>query len=159
MMSKSPSKAPAPEPPQVVIRDPSLIEDLWNAGILELALQLPYRFVMALPVSANGLAHTDRNLVARLQTSVEVIDLDGSQVSAAMDMMSRFAGLSALDCLTIVLAREFPKPILLTHDAQLQLVSKKNFGIEVRTVLWIVELLDQKILPDRVDACLSKLAQ
>lgn len=136
-----------------------MIVDLWNAGILELALQLPYRFVMALPVSANGFLHEHRDLVARLQTSIEVIDLDGSQVSAAMDMMSRFAGLSALDCLSIVLAREFPKPILLTHDVQLQLVSKKNFGIEVRSVLWIVELLDQKIPPDRVAACLSRLAR
>lgn len=136
-----------------------MIVDLWNAGILELALQLPYRFVMALPVSANGFSHEHRDLVARLQTSIEVIDLDGSQVSAAMDMMSRFAGLSALDCLSIVLAREFSKPILLTHDVQLQLVSKKNFGIEVRSVLWIVELLDQKIPPDRVAACLSRLAR
>jgi predicted nucleic acid-binding protein len=137
-MSSARSKASS-EPRRIVINDASCLIDLNKVGLVEVMLQLPYRFVVALPVAHNELLDfTDKDWKRLKGAGLEQIDLDPGQVGRAIAIQSVNARLSAEDCFSLVLAEDIKESILLTGDGRMRNVAVNN-GCEVRGVLWVTD--------------------
>jgi len=128
---------------RIIVNDTSCLIDLRKGGLLTTALLLPYRFVVALPLikaELHDFTTTDwDDLKAR---GLEVIDLDGIQVAHAMEFKSRYSGLSAYDCFSLVLTETMPDAVLLTGDQQLR-KRAVSIGLDVHGILWVCEELDR----------------
>lgn len=97
---------------RVVVNDASCLIDLRKGGLLPVLCNLPYRFVVPLPVRES-----------------EVLDFSNEQWRQLDD-----------DSLCIVTALAH-RGILLTGDALLRRVATDN-GLRVHGVLWIIDELD-----------------
>src|SRR5277367_6377921 len=125
-MSKPPSKAPTrgnPRDPRVVVNDRSCVIDLWKVRLLLDMLRLPYRFAIALPVRRDELLDlTQQEWGALVAQGLDIVDLDSSQVTDAVNLRALHTPLSAADCLSLALARTFSNSILLTGDVHLRII-------------------------------------
>ena len=157
-MSKLPLRVRPRTERRVVINDSSCLIDLWKVRLLQEMLRLPYRFAVTLPVQRSEVLDiTQQEWATLVQRGLEIIDLDGSQVAEAIAVQGRNPRLSAADCFSLVLARGFPKAILLTGDAQLRSISAEVYNLEVHGVLWVTDELSRLNLlpPSKVVRCLE----
>ncbi|MBR0749347.1 type II toxin-antitoxin system VapC family toxin [Bradyrhizobium japonicum] len=155
-MSSARSKASS-EPRRIVINDASCLIDLNKVGLVEVMLQLPYRFVVALPVAHNELLDfTDKDWKRLTGAGLEQIDLDPGQVGQAIAIQSVNAKLSAEDCFSLVLAEDIKESILLTGDGKLRSVAVAK-GCEVRGVLWVTDEIHSRglVTVNRLIQCLT----
>jgi predicted nucleic acid-binding protein len=137
-MSNAPSKG-SKTVRRVVINDASCLIDLHKVGLVEVMLQLPYDFVVALPVAHNEvLDFTDADWKRFFGAGLEQVDLDPGQVGRAIAHRSRHAKLTAEDCFSLVLAEDIKDSILLTGDAELRSVAVGK-GCEVHGVIWVTD--------------------
>jgi predicted nucleic acid-binding protein len=142
---------------RVVINDASCLIDLHKVELVEPMLQLPYSFVVALPVAHNEvLDFTAEDWTRFSQVGLVLVDLDAAQVGRAMGHRSQYAKLSAEDCFSLVLAQDNHESILLTGDAVLRTVAS-GMGCEVHGALWVTdEICRCGVLPDQhVAKCLQ----
>jgi predicted nucleic acid-binding protein len=136
---------------RIIINDTSCLIDLRKAGLLSTALLLPYSFVVALPLVASELLGFDQGDWEDLQArGLEILDLSGPQVAAALEIRRRYPGLSANDCFSLVLAQAGDDRILLTGDAQLRRRAT-DAGVEVHGVLWVADQLAERALMLQAD--------
>jgi predicted nucleic acid-binding protein len=142
---------------RVVINDASCLIDLHKVELVETMLQLPYSFVVALPVAHNEvLDFTPADWTRFSQAGLVLVDLDPGQVGRALDHRSQNAKLSAEDCFSLVLVQDNQESILLTGDAVLRIVATA-MGCEVHGALWVTdEICRCGLLPDQhVANCLQ----
>lgn len=119
-MSSARSKASS-KGRRIVINDASCLIDLHKVNLVEVMLQLPYDFVVALPVAHNELLDFTKKDWRRLASAGLVqVDLDPGQVGRAIALRSQNAKLTAEDCFSLVLAEDIVDSILLTGDAELR---------------------------------------
>ena len=124
----------------IIINDASCLIDLGKGGLLGVLCNLPYRFVVPLPVRKSEVLDFSNQQWRTLDDAGMIThDLAPGEVAQALALKQRYPGLSANDCFCFVtaLARH---GILLTGDAQLRRVATDN-GLLVHGVLWIVDKL------------------
>src|SRR6266436_5879562 len=143
-MSKLPSKGPAPTKIIVIFNDSSCLE-LNQLGLLTAVFRLPFRFTVPLPVKHDvSLGISEATWLSLETGGLEIVDLDGVEVAAAARLGTNYAGLSAHDCFSLILATKYKNPILLTSDRLLRQVCERHYQAEVRGVLWIVGELSRR---------------
>ena len=126
---------------RVIVNDASCLIDLRKGGLLSALRNLPYRFVVPLPVRESEVLDFSDEEWRRLDDAGMVThDLASSEVAQALVLKARHPALSANDCFCFVTALTHPG-ILLTGDALLRRVATDN-GLHVHGVLWIVDELD-----------------
>ncbi len=124
----------------VIVNDASCLIDLRKGGLLGVVCDLPYRFVIPLPVRASEvLDFSEADWQALDKAGMITHDLTPYEVGQALAVKEVHAGLSANDCFCLVTARAYPG-ILLTGDALLRRVAAAN-GLRVHGVLWVVDEL------------------
>lgn len=125
----------------VIVNDASCLIDLRKGGLLGVLLNLPYRFVVPLPIRENELldfASDDWQLLDG--NGLETYDLPANRVADVIANKARHAGLSANDCICLVTAHCYEESILLTGDRLLRRTAESQ-GVNVHGVLWIVDEL------------------
>ena len=123
---------------RVVVNDASCLIDLRKGGLLGVVCDLPYRFVIPLPVRASEVLDlSEAEWQALDEAGMITHDLTPEEVGQALVVKGRHPGLSANDCFCRVTAQVYPG-ILLTGDALLRRVAAQN-GLRVHGVLWMVD--------------------
>lgn len=127
--------------PAVVVHDASCLIDLRKGRLLRALGQLPFQFVVPLPVRKSELLDFSAEDWKVLDSGgMETHDLTPRQVGEAFAVKRR-GRLSANDCFCLVTARSRRGGILLTGDSRLREIAT-NEGVRVHGVLWIVDQLD-----------------
>ncbi len=125
---------------RVVVNDASCLIDLRKGGLLEVLCNLPYRFVVPLPVRESEILDFSYGQWRQLDDAGMIThDLAPDEVAQALALKQRHPALSANDSLCIVTALT-QCGILLTGDALLRRVATDS-GLRVHGVLWIVDEL------------------
>jgi hypothetical protein len=139
-MSNAPSRG-RNDPRRVVINDASCLIDLRKVALVEATLQLPYSFVVTLPVATNELLDFSRADWNRLEAAgLMIIDLDAEHVTRAFELKAAYPALSAEDCFSLSLAETTENCILLTGDAGLRKAAMER-DIEAHGALWVIDEL------------------
>jgi predicted nucleic acid-binding protein len=140
---------------QVIVSDTSCLIDLRKGGLLTTALELPFQFMVPLPLIAAELHDfTESDWVDLRERGLQVIDLDAAQVQRAIALKVQFPGLSAYDCFSLELTRSTPRATLLTGDQQLRRRASA-LGVEVHGILWLCDHIERTsglALEDLADA-------
>ena len=125
----------------IVVNDASCLIDLRKGGLLPVVCNLPYRFVVPLPVRESELLDfSDRDWGLLDNAGMITYDLTPEEVSQALEVGMHHPALSANDSLCLVTALVH-SGILLTGDRQLRNAAL-GYGLDVHGVLWIVDELD-----------------
>ena len=125
----------------VIVNDASCLIDLRKGGLLVVVCDLPYRFVIPLPVRTSEVFDlSEAEWQALDEAGMITHDLTPKEVGQALVMKERHPGLSANDCFCLVTATVY-HGILLTGDALLRKVAKGS-GLQVHGVLWVVDELE-----------------
>lgn len=156
-MSSAPSRG-RNDPRRVVINDASCLIDLRKVTLIEAMLQLPYSFVVTLPVAESELLDFTRGDWSRLEAAgLLTIDLDAERVTRAFELRAAHPALSAEDCFSLSLAEATEACILLTGDASLRRAAEEK-DIETHGALWVIEELHRlQVTPAKtlIDCLLS----
>ena len=126
---------------RVVVNDASCLIDLRKGGLLAVLRNLPYRFVVPLPVRESEVLDFSNEQWRQLDDAGMIThDLTPDEVAQALALKQRHPALSANDsfCFVTALAHH---GILLTGDALLRRVATYS-GLRVHGVLWMVDQLD-----------------
>ena len=107
----------------VIVNDASGLIDLRKGGLLNPVCDLPYRFIVPLPVRASEVLDVSSREWRDLDDRGWIThDLTPDEVAAALAEKIRYPGLSANDCFCLVIALAH-RGILLTGDALLRRVA------------------------------------
>lgn len=135
---------------RVLVNDASCLIDLRNGGLWAELCNLPYRFVVPLPIRDSEVLDFSNQQWQQLDDGGMIThDLTPNEVAQALALKACHPALSANDCFCFVTAVAHTE-ILLTGDALLRRVSTDH-GLRVHGVLWIVDELD------RAQACARSL--
>ena len=125
----------------IVVTDASCLIDLRKGGLLPVLCDLPYRFVVPLPVREFELLNFSNQDWRILDNAgMTTYDLTPDEVGKAFNAAERHPALSANDCFFLVAALVH-SGILLTGDAQLRKAAIRQ-DLRVHGALWIVDELD-----------------
>ena len=125
----------------VVVNDASCLIDLRKGGLLQVFLQLPYQFIVPLPIREEELLDfTPEEWRVLEDGGLTTYDLSGEEVARVMTLKLEHRGLSANDCFALVTAAKQEDGILLTGDNQLKKVASSK-EVRVHGVLWIIDEL------------------
>jgi hypothetical protein len=134
---------------RIIISDSSCLIDLRKASLLAVFLRLPFEILIPNTLFEDELlSFTDDEKKTLLRGGLKVVDLPGSQVSRAREVIRSQPRLSIHDgC------------ILLTGDSLLRTLGETS-QIEVHGVLWIFDqiLSNQLATTETLHAALSQLA-
>ena len=126
----------------VIVNDASCLIDLRKGGLLHVVLELPFRFVIPLPIRQSELLDfTDHEWRLLDEGGIETFDLPPKRVKEAFAVRYQYPRLSANDCFCLVSMRCYENGILLTGDALLRRVAAED-GVCVHGVLWIIDELE-----------------
>ena len=124
----------------VIVNDASCLIDLRKGVLLGVLCELPYQFVVPLPVRESEVLDFSNRQWRQLEDDgMTTYDLTPDEVAQALVFKKCHPSLSANDCFCLVTALS-RKGILLTGDAMLRRVAAAN-GLRVHGVLWIVDKL------------------
>jgi predicted nucleic acid-binding protein len=125
----------------VVVNDASCLIDLRKGQLLHVLLQLPYQFIVPLPIREEELLDfTPEEWRVLEDGGLTTYDLSGEEVALVMALKREHRGLSANDCFALVTAAKQENGILLTGDNQLRKVASSK-EVRVHGVLWIIDEL------------------
>jgi len=135
---------------RVIVTDASALIDLRKGGLLSVLCDLPYRFVIPLPVRESEVLDFSRREWRDLDDGgVVTHNLTPEEVARALAYRKKWAGLSANDCFCLVTALAH-SGMVLTGDALLRRVSTAS-GLDAHGVLWIVDELDAAGHPTKME--------
>jgi predicted nucleic acid-binding protein len=125
----------------VIVNDASCLIDLRKGRLLAVLCNLPYGFVIPLPVRESEVLDVSDEQWRQLDAAGMVThDLSPEEIAQALALKKRHPALSANDCFCLVTALAYPG-ILLTGDALLRRIASAS-GLRVHGVLWIIDQLD-----------------
>lgn len=125
----------------VVVNDASCLIDLKKGALLHVLLQLPYQFIVPLPIREDELLDFTAQDWRMLEDGgLTTYDLPSSDVSRVAALKREHSRLSANDCFALVTTTRQENGILLTGDKLLRTVATKN-AVRVHGVLWIIDQL------------------
>lgn len=126
---------------RIIISDTSCLIDLRKAALLTAFLRLPFEILIPNTLFEDELlsfsAEEKDDLIA---AGLKVVDLPGSQVSRAREVMFAQPRLSIHDGFAFALAETHTGCILLTGDSALRALAERS-RIEVHGVLWVCDQL------------------
>lgn len=125
----------------VVVNDASCLIDLKKGKLLHVLLQLPYRFIVPLPIREEELLDFTALEWQILEDSgLVTYDLPGEEVEQVFALKREHSRLSANDCFALVTTTCQENGILLTGDNLLRKVAAAR-AIRVHGVLWVIDEL------------------
>lgn len=131
---------------RAIVNDASCLIDLRKGGLVEVLCNLPYRFIVPLPIQASEVLDFSGQQWRHLDDrGMITYDLTPEEVTRAIAFNRHYPALSANDCFCFITAVAH-KGMLLTGDAQLRRVASAK-GLSVHGVLWIIDELN------KIDAC------
>jgi predicted nucleic acid-binding protein len=126
---------------RIVVSDSSCLIDLRKASLLDAFLRLPYEILIPNTLFDDELlkftAVEKRSL---LRNGLKVVDVPGTGVLRAREIIQKTPRLSINDGFAFVVAEDRAGCILVTGDRLLRSVATDH-GIEVHGVLWIIDEL------------------
>ena len=132
----------------VTVNDASCLIDIRKGGVLDVLLDLPYRFVVPLPIRESEILDFSVSDWQHLDNAgLITYDLTSDEFEQALALRALHPLLSANDCICHVTAR-IHSGILLTGDNLLRKVADAN-NLQVHGVLWIIDQLDEHHLCSR----------
>lgn len=135
---------------RIIVSDSSCLIDLRKASLLAAFLQLPYEILIPNTLFEEELLKFTVEEKALLLNGLKVIDLPGTNVLRARQVMRSFPHLSIHDAFAFALAEINPGCILLTGDGPLRALGEDQ-GIEVHGVLWVIDEIQSNILANAGD--------
>ncbi len=141
---------------KVLVLDTSVVIDLERAGLLDVAFELPYEFIVPDLLYKRELRdHGGRHLQS---LGLRIEELDGDGVALALQFRQQVPPLSLADAFALALAKTNGF-VLLTGDKALRQLAGTE-GVSCSGVLWaIAQLYDWKVCSPRVlHAALSTVA-
>ncbi len=135
---------------RIIVSDSSCLIDLRKALLLEAFLSLPYEILIPNTLFEDELLKfTVEQKQALLDGGLQVVDIPGTGVLRAQEVIRAKPRLSIHDGFAFALAESHDGCILVTGDGDLRTLAATH-GIEVHGLLWIVEQIHQKgVKPDR----------
>ena len=125
----------------VIVNDASCLIDLRKGGLLAVLCELPYRFVVPLPIRKSEVLDFSKRQWQQLDDAGMIThDLTPDEVGQALALKRLHPALSANDCFCFVTALAH-SGILLTGDNLLRRVATDN-DLHVHGVLWVIDELD-----------------
>lgn len=129
---------------RIIVSDSSCLIDLRKALLLEAFLSLPYEKLIPNTLFDDELLKfTVEQKQALLNGGLQVVDIPGTGVLRAQEVIQAKPGLSIHDGFAFALAESHDGCILVTGDGDLRTLAATH-GIEVHGLLWIVEQIHQK---------------
>lgn len=124
----------------VIINDASCLIDLRKGGLVEVLCNLPYRFIVPLPIRESEVLDFSNQQWKHLDDNGMIThDLTPEEVKQAFEFKKYHPSLSSNDCFCYVTARVHAG-MLLTGDALLRRIACEN-GLRVHGVLWVIDEL------------------
>ncbi len=125
----------------VIVNDASCLIDLKKGRLLHVVLQLPYDFIVPLPIKEEELLDfTPQEWRVLEDGGMVTYDLPGNEVAQVMDLKRQYSRLSANDCFALVTTTCQKDGILLTGDNLLRTVARTH-EVRVHGVLWVIDEL------------------
>lgn len=125
---------------RIIVSDSSCLIDLRKADFLAAFLQLPYEILIPNTLFEEELLKFTEEERALLRACLKVIDLPGTSVLRARQVMRNLPHLSVHDGFAFALAEMNPGCILLTGDGPLRDLGESS-GMQVHGVLWVIDEL------------------
>jgi predicted nucleic acid-binding protein len=125
---------------RIIVSDSSCLIDLRKVALLAAFLKLPYEILIPNTLFEEELLKFTEEEKKLLRAGLEIIDLPGTSVLRAQEVMRDLPQLSVHDGFAFALAEINPGCILLTGDGMLRQLAE-NSGMEVHGVLWIIDEL------------------
>ncbi len=124
---------------RIIISDSSCLIDLRKASLLAVFLRLPFEILIPNTLFEDELlSFTDDEKKTLLRGGLKVVDLPGSQVSRAREVIRAQPRLSIHDGFAFALAEVNHGCILLTGDSLLRTLGESS-QIEVHGALWVFD--------------------
>ena len=124
----------------VIINDASCLIDLRKGGIVGVLCNLPYQFIVPLPIrESEVLDFTNQQWKLLDDNGMITHDLTPEEIAQAFELKKDHPSLSSNDCFCFVTARAHTG-MLLTGDALLRRIAREN-GLRVHGVLWVIDEL------------------
>ena len=145
---------------RIIISDSSCLIDLRKASLLGVFLRLPFEILIPNTLFEDELlSFTDDEKKTLLRGGLKVVDLPGSQVSRAREVIRAQPRLSIHDGFAFALAEVNHGCILLTGDSLLRTLGESS-QIEVHGALWVFDqiLTNQLATTATLHAALSYLS-
>ncbi len=145
---------------RIIISDASCLIDLRKAALLAVFIRLPFEILIPNTLFDDELlSFTDNEKNGLLDGGLKVVDLPGSQVSRARDVIRAQPRLSIHDGFAFALAEVNRGCILLTGDSSLRALAEAS-QIEVHGVLWVFDQIfaNELATAETLHAALSQLA-
>lgn len=128
---------------RIIVSDSSCLIDLRKGLLLEAFLSLPYEILIPNTLFEDELLKfTVEQKQALLDGGLQVVDIPGTGVLRAQEVMRAKPRLSIHDGLAFALAESHDGCILVTGDGDLRTLAA-TYGIEVHGLLWIMEQIHQ----------------
>lgn len=125
----------------IVVNDASCLIDLKKGKLLHLLLQLPYEFIVPLPIREEELLDFSKNEWTDLENlGLKTHDLPGSNMHDVIKLRQDYSKLSVNDCFALVTTSIHENSILLTGDNLLRKVAGIH-SVRVHGVLWVIDEL------------------
>ncbi len=144
---------------RIVISDSSCLTDLRKASLLAVFLLLPFEILIPNTLFEDELlSFTGNEKKTLLDGGLNVIDLPGSQVARARDVIRAQLRLSIHDGFAFALAEVNRGCILLTGDSLLTTLAETS-QIEVHGILWVFDQIfnNQLATAETLHSALSQL--
>ncbi len=125
---------------QVVINDASVLIDLHKLGLLDALASLPMSLWIPDLIWFSELLSISDATKAQIVSAFQVVELDGTKVGHAQDLMSADLRLSFADCSALALAAATPRSILLCSD-RLMRTTAQGLRLEVHGIFWLFDQL------------------
>lgn len=145
---------------RIIISDSSCLIDLRKASLLAVFLRLPFEILIPNTLFEDELlSFTDDEKTMLLRGGLKVVDLPGSRVSRAREVIRAQPRLSIHDGFAFALAEVNHGCILLTGDSLLRALGETS-QIEVHGVLWVFDqiLASQLATAATLHAALTQLS-
>ena len=127
----------------LIVSDPCFLIDLEEVGLLFVMLELPYRFIIPLPLRYSEMLDLTVQDWRRLDAGgLETFDLSPEQVLEAERIGQENPDISAGDCFYLVTVDHHNDGLLLTGDKRLCRVASET-GVQVQGALWIIDQLER----------------
>jgi hypothetical protein len=129
---------------RIIVSDSSCLINLRKASLLDAFFGLPFEVLISNTLFEDELLKfTATQKKALLRAGLKVVDIPGSGVLRAREIMTENRHLSIHDSLAYVLAESNEGCILLTSDRRLRELAMAN-SITVHDMMWVVDEIHKK---------------
>jgi len=136
---------------RLIVSDSSCLIDLRKADLLEVFLQLPFEVLIPNTLIEDELLKfSAAQKKALIDGGLKVVDVPGSGVLRAQEVVHSSPRLSIHDGFAFALAEINSGCILVTGDSDLRTIATQH-GIEVHGLLWIVDQLHERGVCDSAE--------